>query len=67
MKLSFMQLTENMHRTKVVNITSVYAFYNVLPFLWELLFVIFFTRGTRGSVVVKALCYKPEGRGFDTR
>jgi hypothetical protein len=21
----------------------------------------------RGSVVVKALCYKPEGRGFDTR
>jgi hypothetical protein len=24
-------------------------------------------RGTRGSVVVKALCYKPEGSGFDTR
>jgi hypothetical protein len=23
--------------------------------------------GVRGSVVVKALCYKPEGRGFDTR
>jgi hypothetical protein len=23
--------------------------------------------GTRGSVVVKALCYKPEGRGFDSR
>jgi hypothetical protein len=21
----------------------------------------------RGSVVVKALCYQPEGRGFDTR
>jgi hypothetical protein len=21
----------------------------------------------RGSIVVKALCYKPEGRGFDTR
>jgi hypothetical protein len=21
----------------------------------------------RGSVVVKALCYKPEGRGFETR
>jgi hypothetical protein len=21
----------------------------------------------RGSVVVKALCYKPEGRGFDSR
>jgi hypothetical protein len=23
--------------------------------------------GTRGSVVVKTLCYKPEGRGLDTR
>jgi hypothetical protein len=23
--------------------------------------------GARGSVVVKALCYKLEGRGFDTR
>jgi hypothetical protein len=22
--------------------------------------------GARGSVVVKALCYKPEGGGFDT-
>jgi hypothetical protein len=25
------------------------------------------TRYIRGSVVVKALCYKPEGRGFETR
>jgi hypothetical protein len=24
-------------------------------------------KGARCSVVVKALCYKPEGRGFDTR
>jgi hypothetical protein len=24
-------------------------------------------RGARGSVVVKVLCYKPEGRGFETR
>jgi hypothetical protein len=24
-------------------------------------------KGTRGSIVVKALSYKPEGRGFDTR
>jgi hypothetical protein len=23
--------------------------------------------GARGSVVVKALCYKPVGRGFDSR
>jgi hypothetical protein len=25
------------------------------------------SNGARGSVVVKALCYKPEGRGYDTR
>jgi hypothetical protein len=25
------------------------------------------SNGARGSVVVKALCYKPEGRGFETR
>jgi hypothetical protein len=24
-------------------------------------------KGARGRVVVKALCYKPEGRGFETR
>jgi hypothetical protein len=24
-------------------------------------------KGARGSVVVKALCYKPEGRKFDIR
>jgi hypothetical protein len=23
--------------------------------------------GARGSVIIKALCYKPEGCGFDTR
>jgi hypothetical protein len=23
--------------------------------------------GAHGSIVVKALCYKPESRGFDTR
>jgi hypothetical protein len=26
-----------------------------------------FLVGARSSVVVKALCYKPEGRGFDSR
>jgi hypothetical protein len=26
-----------------------------------------FNSGALGSIVVKALCYKPEGRGFDTR
>jgi hypothetical protein len=25
------------------------------------------TRARGGSVVVKVLCYKPEGRGFETR
>jgi hypothetical protein len=30
--------------------------------------LLYFTKhGARGSVVVKALCYNPEGRGFDTR
>jgi hypothetical protein len=30
-------------------------------FIWR------FLEGARVSVVVKVLCYKPEGRGFDTR
>jgi hypothetical protein len=25
------------------------------------------SKEARGSVVIKALCYRPEGRGFDTR
>jgi hypothetical protein len=33
--------------------------YNLVTTPWSL--------GARGSLVVKALCYKPEGRGFDTR
>jgi hypothetical protein len=31
--------------------------------------ILFFTSyvgGARGSVVIKTLCYKPEGRGFET-
>jgi hypothetical protein len=28
---------------------------------------IYIVYGAHGSVVVKALCYKPEGRGFETR
>jgi hypothetical protein len=27
----------------------------------------YFDDGARGSVVVKTICYKPEGRGFETR
>jgi hypothetical protein len=30
-----------------------------------ILFCYAFSAGVRGSVVVEALCYKPEGRGFD--
>jgi hypothetical protein len=35
----------------------------------EFVFVFVFFRhmGARGSVVVEALCYNPEGRGFETR
>jgi hypothetical protein len=29
--------------------------------------VLIFMLGARGSVVVKAICYKPEGRGLETR
>jgi hypothetical protein len=42
----------------------------VMPyiFLFSKLLVDYLTmKGKRGSVVVKALCYKPEGRGFETR
>jgi hypothetical protein len=30
-------------------------------------FIYSYIFGARGSVVVKALCYKPEGRGFDSQ
>jgi hypothetical protein len=35
----------------------------------QIAFLAFLTEyiGARGSVVVKALCYKPEGHGFETR
>jgi hypothetical protein len=32
-----------------------------------ILFYFYYFVGARGSIVVKALCYKPEGRGFETR
>jgi hypothetical protein len=37
-----------------------HAEYVLVNFKWNLDYV-----EARGSVVVKALCYKPEGRGFD--
>jgi hypothetical protein len=36
---------------------------DILPFYSQYIF----SSGARGSVVVKALCYKLEGRGFETR
>jgi hypothetical protein len=35
-------------------------------FMWKFFLVLLY-EGACGSVVVKALCYKPEGREFDTR
>jgi hypothetical protein len=53
----------------VVSMTNPYG--RFLGFLDRFLYYINITikilgGGARGSVVVKALCYKPEGRGFDT-
>jgi hypothetical protein len=35
----------------------------IILIFWEQVII----TGARGNVVVKALCYKSEGRGFDTR
>jgi hypothetical protein len=35
--------------------------------LAQVLCITLFDVGARGSIVVKALCYKPEGRGFEAR
>jgi hypothetical protein len=40
----------------------------VLDFIVHyLLHVHVYIKGERGSIVVMGLCYKPEGRGFDSR
>jgi hypothetical protein len=41
-----------------VGYTAVFTMPEIMPYIRV---------GARGSIVVKALCYKPEGRGFDTR
>jgi hypothetical protein len=46
---------------------SVYTFINFDQYVCLVFFVIITGIGARGSVVVKALCYKLEGRGFDIR
>jgi hypothetical protein len=43
----------------VVHFTNIYSFMFLL--------IMFVSCGACGSVVVKALCYKPEDRGFDSR
>jgi hypothetical protein len=37
------------------------------PFENKFIYIFNFVQETRGSVVVKTLCYKPEGLGFGTR
>jgi hypothetical protein len=39
----------------------------VLAVVVEIITVLLILVGARGSVVVKTLSYKPEGRGFDSR
>jgi hypothetical protein len=58
------------------SVPILYTGTHLVRYVWQLsecsfLFLIFhiliYTLGARVSVVVKALCYKPEGRGFDTQ
>jgi hypothetical protein len=41
--------------------------HKLFPKIWSGFNLTFCIWGWKGSVVVKALCYKPEGRRFDTR
>jgi hypothetical protein len=40
---------------------------NIKFYISQFIFHSVKTAGARGSVVVKALCYQPEGHGFETR
>jgi hypothetical protein len=62
------------HQTTLVQLSYIYCAYEKGNLMYSLkdLTVVYNTQkyrvsGARGSVVVKALCYKPEGHGFDTR
>jgi hypothetical protein len=56
-----------MRTTYLAHIILLY-FITLVLFLWFTLLRYYrFVLGARGNVVVKALCYKPEGRGFETR
>jgi hypothetical protein len=64
--LNFMEPEDSLPRslelsTSPVHTIPTYVFKINLNVIYPL------TSGARGSVVVKALCYKPEGRGFETR
>jgi hypothetical protein len=61
---SLEQWTVKMHSLKYI-----YSKQNVTGKVFEkvILEIVNSHIGARGCVVVKALCYKPEGRGFDTR
>jgi hypothetical protein len=57
---------------KFITDTSIYAitgyyYYSSLPIEVTVVMRFITAISTRGSVMVKALCYKPEGREFETR
>jgi hypothetical protein len=60
-------------KTRLVSVTkhginSVFIFnFYLLLLLYIIINIINSVYRALGSVVVKALCYKPEGRGFDAR
>jgi hypothetical protein len=58
--LGSVPVTTNTHMAQLQRID--HLFWSIL-----ILVTVFMVMGARGSVVVKVLCYKPEGRGFDTR
>jgi hypothetical protein len=44
-----------------------YIYYYIIYIIFIIIIIIIVIMGARGRVMVKALGYKPEGRGFDTR
>ena len=60
-ELNFTYITTTDYQEKCVEVKCVL---NIKQYLWC---VFYMQRGARGGVVVKVLCYKPTGRGFDSR
>jgi hypothetical protein len=46
---------------------QIFCMFHIFVVTMKLIYKIIFYLGARGSVVVKALCCKPEGRGFKSR